>query len=152
MKILVIMHINVSEIDVSIFSVRKKKNLLKESKVWILIPEQLLQPTFRRYFGGVSAFNFGVFWGGMLHCRKGTCTCSMASKSQMWFAYWVVVVSQKRLYFFTWFTKRFHDGAFLGYIFRSVPESKFVASRIDCLDTYSEFSLVKSLYANFFIK
>lgn len=53
-KILVIMHINVYKIDVSIFSVRKKKNLLKEFKVWILIPEQLLQPIFRRYFGGVK--------------------------------------------------------------------------------------------------
>jgi len=33
----------------SLFSVRKKKNLLKESKVWILTLEQLLQPIFKRY-------------------------------------------------------------------------------------------------------
>lgn len=60
-KILVIMHINVYKIDVSIFSVRKKKNLLKEFKVWILIPEQLLQPIFRRYFGGVLLLILGIF-------------------------------------------------------------------------------------------
>lgn len=49
---LVSIHIKVYKIDVFIYSVRKKKNLLKESKVWILTLEQLLQPIFKRYIGG----------------------------------------------------------------------------------------------------
>lgn len=53
-----------------------------------------------------------IFWGGVLYCRKGNCTCSMASKSDMWFAYWVVVVSKESFLFFTRVTKRFHDWAF----------------------------------------
>lgn len=42
-------YVHVSKIDIVIFSVRKKKNLLKESKVWILTQEQLLQLIFKRY-------------------------------------------------------------------------------------------------------
>lgn len=108
MKILVSIHIKVYQIDVFLFSVRKKKNLLKEYKVWILTLEQLLQPIFKRYIGG---FVLLIFLD-VDYCKKINCICSKASKSNLWFVYLLVLVSKKCLYLLTLFTKRLHDKLF----------------------------------------
>lgn len=141
MEILVIIHTNVYKIDVSIFSVRKKKSLLKESKVWILIPEQLLQPIFRRYFGGFLVLILGIFGDGILYCRKGIAGVQVNHICDLHIECFIFSLDSQKDFMIEQFWVLFLEST-----------RKQVGCLMDFLVTCSKFSSVKSLCANFFVK